>query len=176
MIKRTISLGLIGVLFLVTTSLATAQDVRPFRAAEEHREEVQTNISDRKAELRCQVAQVHQRRLDRRFGFYYARLSKMIDKVQGWIDRLTDDGKDLSDAQTKLDESSSKLDDAKEAADASIDGFGRIDELNCEGQRDQALEARDYAQAARSLFKEALQLMKEAFRLVKVEIPSSEGE
>ncbi len=118
------------------------------------------------AERRGDLAQVHAERLQRRFGFYYERLSGLIQKLESRLATMAQDGADVAAAQSKLGEAIASLEEAKILTDQAIAAFLEID-LETETAREQAQAAKELAQEARELYREAVSLIKEALRLAK---------
>lgn len=135
---------------------------RPERAVE-----IQEIRQDNRQNLRSSVAENHANRLERRFGFYFARLGNIIARFQRRLDALKTAGKDTTAVQAKLDAAKSKLAEAKAKGAEAIAAFKAIDPAKFSEQRAEAFAARDLATAARKLFVETHTLLKEALRLLK---------
>lgn len=130
-------------------------------------EEKREQLQEKNQEVRSHVAQVHSERLSRRFTFYYNRLSKLIEKISNRFEKMTADGKDLTQAFEKLAQAKTALEEAENLSTQSVAGFGAIEAESYQAQRDQALTARDLAQSAREKFKLVLSLIREAIQLAK---------
>lgn len=118
-------------------------------------------------EIRSKVADNHANRLERRFKFYYERLSKIIVKFQTRIDYLKGKGKDTTAVQTKLDAAKVKLESAKVKGEAAVAAFRKIEPGKWEEQKPAMLAAKDLAEEARGLFKDAFKLLKDALKELK---------
>jgi hypothetical protein len=137
------------------------QEIRQDRQEdrEERREQVQ--------ELRSSVAENHANRLERRFKFYFDRLSGIINRFQTRLDTLKASGKDVVATQSKLDTAKSKLAEAKTKGESAVSAFRTIDPAKFSEQKEEAKAARDLAEAARGLFKEVHTLLKDALKSLK---------
>jgi len=111
------------------------------------------------------VAAVHALRLQRRFEFYYQRLSDIGDKLATRLQTLANEGKDVTAAQANLTNALMLLEEAKEQADASIAKFNSIDPEQYQAQRQLALQARDEAQLARLSFQQVLIQLRQTVQL-----------
>lgn len=87
------------------------------------RQEVQERVEERRENQIAQLAQNHSARLTRRFGFYYLRLSGLIDKIQFRLDAFAAAGRDVSEAQKTLNQASQMLEEANQAAQKAIAEF-----------------------------------------------------
>lgn len=125
--------------------------------------EIRVNLQ----EVRSKVAENHANRLERRFKFYYERLSKIMVKFQARIDYLKDQGKDTAAVQTKLDAAKAKLESAKVKGEAAVAAFRAIEPGKWEEQKPALLAAKDLAEEARGLFKDAFKLLKDALKELK---------
>lgn len=148
---------------------------------QDHMEEVRQNIQDRKddrqeqkeermenrQQLRSDVAEKHANRLKNRFGFYSNRLNNLLEKLETRLQNMSDEGKDVTTAEEKLNAAKTALEEGKTLADQAVAAFNAIDPEDYETQRDKALAARDIAEEARAKFKEAVSLMREAVSLAK---------
>lgn len=129
--------------------------------------ELKERIQEKRQEVRAKVAEVHANRLEKRFSFYYRRLSGLATKIENRLGIMAGNGKDVAAAQAKVDEAQVKLEEAKAAGDEAIAQFRAIDPDKYEAQRALALQARDMANEARSAFKAVWQLLKDAVALAK---------
>ncbi len=111
------------------------------------------------------VAAVHALRLQRRFEFYYQRLSDIGDKLATRLQTLANEGRDVTAAQANLTNALMLLEEAKEQADASIAKFNSIDPEQYQAQRHLALQARDEAQLARLSFQQVLTQLRQTVQL-----------
>lgn len=170
---------LASLLLILSTSTTHAEEDRTLRETrvenrQEVREEVKENREDMRAlraenrqEVRSVVAENHANRLERRFKFYYDRLSGIAARLQTRLDTLKSTGKDVSTAQTKLTEAKTKLESAKNLGAQSVAAFRAIDPAKFEEQKVEAVAARDLANQARTAFKDALVLFKNVLKEVK---------
>lgn len=137
---------------------------RPERALEiQEIREVRTEAR----ELRSSVAENHANRLERRFRFYFTRMTNIITRFQKRLDILKAEGKDTAAVQTKLDLAKTKLAGAKLKGDEAVAAFKAIDPAKFTEQKEAAFAARDLAKAARILFQEAHQALKDALKELK---------
>ncbi len=141
------------------------QEIRQDRREErqENREEVREQVQ----EIRSNVAENHANRLERRFAFYYSRLSNIITRFEKRLDILKADGKDVTSVSTKLTEVKSKLESAKAKGVEAVNAFKAIDPAKFSEQKTQVLSARDLANEARKLFVETHTLLKDALKALK---------
>lgn len=130
-------------------------------------EEQLKNRAEVRQEIRSKVAENHANRLERRFKFYYERLSKIIVKFQARIDYLKGKGKDTAAVQTKLDAAKAKLESAKVKGEAAVAAFRAVEPGKWEEQKPELLAAKDLAEEARGLFKDAFKLLKDALKELK---------
>lgn len=128
--------------------------------------EIQEIRQDRQ-EFRSNVAENHANRLERRFKFYFDRLTGIITRFQTRLDTLKTSGKDVTTVQTKLDSSKTKLSEAKTKGETAVLAFRAIDPAKFSEQKSEAKAARDLAEEARTLFKEAHSLLKDALKSLK---------
>lgn len=134
---------------------------------QENREEVRELRAENRQEVRSMVAENHANRLERRFKFYYDRLSGIATRLQTRLETLKSEGKDTTNALAKLTEAKTKLESAKTLGSQSVAAFRAIDPAKFEEQKAEAKAARDLANQARVAFKEALSLFKNVLKEVK---------
>ena len=118
-------------------------------------------------QVRSKVAENHANRLERRFKFYYERLSRIMDKFQARIEYLKTQDKDTTVVQTKLDAAKAKLEAAKVKGEEAVAAFRAIEPGKWEEQKPEMLAARDLSEDARKLFKESFGLLKDALKELK---------
>lgn len=131
------------------------------QAGEENQERGQVREQIREQALN-RVAQVHARRVQRRFDFYSQRLNTIADKLQNRLQALEAEGLDVSAAQEKLDEALQMVEVGMTQAQEATNQLNKVDLEQDLSQREMALEARDQIQEARANFMQAVELMKEA--------------
>lgn len=134
---------------------------------QENRQEVRELRQENRQEVRSMVAENHANRLERRFKFYYDRLSGIASRIQTRLDTLKSNGEDTTAALSKLTEAKTKLESAKTLGAQSVAAFRAIDPTNFEEQKTEAKAARDLANQARAAFKDALLLFKNVLKEVK---------
>lgn len=134
------------------------------RAPEQAQEQVQNALQQR-TQARERVAAMHAMRLQRRFDFYYQRLTKITEKIETRLQLLVDQGVDVTSAQAGLNNAMMLLEEAMEKSNEAIAKFESIDPEDYQAQRAIALQARDEAQAARQAFQQALTELRQAVRL-----------
>ncbi len=117
--------------------------------------------------LRSSVAQNHANRLERRFKFYFERLTNIITRFQTRLDTLKNKGTDVSTIQVKLDAAKTQLASAKSLGEQAVADFRAIDPAKFSEQKAQAQAARDQAMQARGAFLEVHKLLKDALKLLK---------
>ena len=166
-------------LLLVSVAPAYAEDAKTLRETRmENRQEIKSEIMENRQEvkdmrvenhqeIRSLVAENHANRLERRFKFYYDRLSNIARRLETRLATLKSDGKDTSVADTKLTEATTKLETAKSLGEQAVSAFRAIDPAKFAEQKEQALAARDLANQARVAFKEALSIFKSVLKEVK---------
>ncbi len=182
--KKIIALAIASFLLINQTSLIRAEETASKSAREERKEELNTardtfkqertesrenfkeKVQETRQNFRDSISEKHADRLEKRFQAYYLRLSQLIEKLQARMNELKADGKDVTAAQTKLDEAKTSLQKAKELADQSVEGFNTINPEEYQAQRTQALKSRDLANQARQQFKLVLTQLKEVIRLL----------
>jgi len=113
--------------------------------------------------LRSSVAQNHANRLERRFKFYFERLTNIITRFH----TLKNKGTDVSTIQVKLDAAKTQLASAKSLGEQAVADFRAIDPAKFSEQKAQAQAARDQAMQARGAFLEVHKLLKDALKLLK---------
>ena len=127
----------------------------------------QAEIQEIRQENRNKVAENHASRLERRFGFYYDRLSKIIVRFESRLVILDSAGKNTTDAKAKLALAKTKLEAAKVAGENAISQFRAITPAKFSEQKTEVKAARDLAKSARALFKDAHALLKDALKSLK---------
>jgi hypothetical protein len=147
------------------TKLENRQEIRD--AVKSNREEIKEIRVENRQEVRSMVAENHANRLERRFRYYYQRLSGIATRIQQRLETQKSEGKDTTAALTKLQEAKSKLESAKSLSEQAVAAFRSIDPARFEEQKTQALGARDLANQARVTFKDALALLKTVLKEVK---------
>ena len=151
-------------LFVVQVQAESDENVtkrRPDRPA-------QAAIQEIRQENRSKVAENHANRLERRFGFYYDRLSKIIVRFEARLVILDNAGKNTADSKAKLALAKTKLEAAKVAGQEAGVQFRAIVPAKISEQKTELLAARDLATSARKLFQEAHQLLKDALKALKL--------
>ncbi len=156
----------ISALLLAPTIVLAESDENVTRRRPERAVQIQEIRQDRQ-EFRSKVAENHANRLERRFKFYFDRLSGIIARFQTRLDTLKTNGKDVAATQTKLDGAKSKLAEAKVKGEAAVAAFRAIDPAKFSEQKTEAKAARDLADSARGLFKEVHALLKVALKSLK---------
>lgn len=141
------------------------QEIRQERM--EDRQEKREEVKEKVQEIRSNVAENHANRLERRFAFYYSRLSNIITRFGKRLDILKADGKDISTASAKLDSAKSTLELAKAKGTEAVSAFKAIDPVKFSEQKTQVLAARDLANSARKLFLDSHTLLKDALTALK---------
>lgn len=156
-------------LLLLTPALVSAESAenvtkrRPDKPAQAEIQE----IRQERQEFRSQVAENHANRLERRFKFYFDRMTSIIARFQARLDTLKTAGKDVSAIQTKLDGVKAKLAEAKTKGESAVSAFRSIDPSKLSEQKLEIKAARDLAEAARALFKEVHALLKDVLKSLK---------
>jgi len=133
----------------------------------EIRQDRMDEFKDNMQEGRSNVAENHANRLEKRFAFYYSRLSNIITRFQKRLDILKAEGKDITSASTKLTAVKTMLESAKTKGVESVSVFKAIDPAKFSEQKTQALAARDLANSARKLFIDTHSLLKDALKTLK---------
>lgn len=112
-------------------------------------------------------AENHANRLEERFTNYYDRLNKIIEKVQTRLTNMKSDGKDVTSAQSKLDEAKTKLESAKTLGSESVSLFNSIEADKLEEQKEVIVSARDKANESRKAYIESHKLIKESVKIAR---------
>ncbi|GAB4026183.1 MAG: hypothetical protein Fur0011_0930 [Candidatus Microgenomates bacterium] len=174
--KQTLILVPLLLLSITTPIFAEDQTLRETRqenrreireSIKENREEMRELRTENRQEVRSVVAENHANRLERRFKFYYDRLSGIASRLQTRLDSLKSTGKDISSALSQLTEAKAKLESAKTLGTQSVAAFRAIDPAKFEEQKAEAKAARDLANQARLAFNDALLLFKGVLKEVK---------
>jgi ABC-type amino acid transport substrate-binding protein len=134
---------------------------------QERREDLKATVSGMRQAFRSDVAKLHADRLNNRFGFYNRRLTTVIEKIQGRIDKTKEEGKDVTAAQAKLDEAKAKLAESNKYAMDAVAKFRSIEPTKYNEQKSVALEARDLAEKGREAFVATVKLLRECVELLK---------
>lgn len=176
--KKSFILALLIILSVPSLALATSDENvtkrRPDRPAQaeiqeirQERKEDREETREKVQEIRSNVAENHANRLERRFAFYYSRLSNIITRFEKRLDILKADGKDITAVSAKLTEVKTKLESAKAKGIEAVAAFKAIDPAKFSEQKTEALAARDLANSARKLFVETHTLLKDALKSLK---------
>lgn len=124
-------------------------------------------IRQERQEFRSKVAENHAGRLERRFKFYFDRLTNIISRFKQRLDTLNPNDPSVATIETKLANATSKLAEAKTKGELSVTTFRAIDPAKFSEQITEAKAARDLAESARALFKEVHALLKDALKSLK---------
>jgi hypothetical protein len=127
----------------------------------------QVEIQEIRQDRRSNVAENHANRLERRFAFYYSRLSNIITRFEKRLDILKADGKDITAVSAKLAEVKTKLESAKAKGTEAVAAFKAIDPAKLSEQKTQIVAALDLTNSARKLFIETQTLLKDALKSLK---------
>jgi hypothetical protein len=158
---------------LLFPSIAVAQSDenvtkrRPDRPAQVEIQEIREDRMEDRQERRSTVAENHANRLERRFEFYYKRLTNIITRFERRLDILKADGKDVSSVADKVSSVKAKLEEAKTKGMAAVSAFKAIDPAKLSEQKVEMIAARDIATEARKLFMETHTLLKDALKSLK---------
>lgn len=134
---------------------------------QELRQENQEQRQENRHQRRSDIAGNHADRLEYRLQIYYPRLQQLVAKIQNQINRLSDDGNDMTRMQNQLDTVKENLRQANALWQQSINEFRAINPDDYQTQRTQALTASDHVQQARRLFVQVVQDLKEIVRRLK---------
>lgn len=142
----------------------------------EKRKEVRNQIKEKGLEFRTNAAQAHAKRLERRFGFYYRRLTKIADKVQSRIAKTEakHEGLDLSAATARLEIARTTLEDARAEGEAAVVAFNEVEPTTPKELQQAAKKALNAAKTTREAFMEAASLLKQSVKLIKQNLPKEE--
>jgi hypothetical protein len=152
-------------MILANSSLVLAVDSTPTASPSTlkiMRQEIQTDRKENRETVRTNVAHRHASRLERRFGFYVTRLTKIADRIQSRIDKEKTEGKDVSSAQTNLDSARTKLTQAQVDGTKAVAAFNAITPEDWDQQKADVQAAKDLAKNARQEFVDARKLMVDA--------------
>lgn len=158
-------------LFFLFPALALAQGdenvtTRRSDRAVEVQEIRQERVEDQ-SQIRSRVAENHANRLERRFQFYYIRLTNIITRFEARLDILATAGKDTAPSAAKLAAAETKLAAAKLKGEQAVAAFRAIDPAKFAEQKQELTAARELADAARTLFQEAHRLLQDALTELK---------
>lgn len=128
----------------------------------------QAEIQEIRQETRNKVAENHANRLERRFGFYYDRLSQIIVRFESRLAILDNAGKNTTDSKAKLVLAKTQLSEAKVMGEVAVAAFRAIDPVKFSEQKTEIVAARDSAVSTRKLFQEAHQLLNDALKSLKL--------
>ncbi len=143
---------------------ATIQEIREQKTeAIQERKESRANL----ANIRSNVAENHANRLEKRFSFYFDRLTAIIVRFNTRLDSLNAKDPVVINLRSKLTTANTKLIEAKTKGDEAVDAFRGIDPSAFSEQKAAVLAARDMANSARKLFVEVHVLLKEAIKTLK---------
>ncbi len=148
--------------------------------SEEYKIQIQQQTQETQDQAEQQRQQVKNRfveriglQLERRYEFYYQRLSKLADKLEALIANLEEQGNDLTEAKKQLGAAHTTLEQANATGLEAVDEFDQVDPENYQEQRNLALAARDVALEARNFFQESLSLLKDVVSLIRQEIQAN---
>lgn len=130
-------------------------------------QEVQANLDNKKQEMqqkREQIVAEHAVRLQTRFQAYYQRMAQIMEKMQSRYQTMSDNGKDMSQAQAKLSEAKVKLEYALAKGNETVGQFQAIQAENWETQSN---ASKELAVQARNAYREAVTLMQDSLKLAK---------
>lgn len=134
----------------------------------EVRKDARNEIKDKMQEFRSNVAENHANRLERRFKFYFDRLTNILTRFDKRVATLKSEGKNTAAVESSLAAAKTKLSEAKTKGDAAIAAFKAIDPAKFSEQKTEAMAARDLAMAARKLFMDTHSLIKDALKALKL--------
>lgn len=129
---------------------------------EERREEVRTQMQERRADF----AQQHAERLERRFALYAEHLLNVASRIETRAQMMSKNGKNTTEALEKVTEARTYIAAAQANGEDAVSKFRSIDPADYETQREIALAARDLADSARVEFVTALDLLHDAVRIL----------
>lgn len=168
--------GLAGVALLTTTTVSvfaveatpTLRPGQQFRQeVQEIRQETKTAVQTARQEFRVNKASEHGSRLEKRFAFYAQRLNNIIARIQRHIDAKKNDGKDVSNVQSKLDNAKQVLATAVSDGQKAVALFKAINVDTWDVQRPEIKAAIEQANKARKGFVETRRLLIEVVQLLR---------
>lgn len=168
--------GLAGIALLTTTTISVfAVEATPtLRPGQQFRQEVQeirketkTAVQTARQEFRTNKAGEHGSRLENRFAFYAQRLNNIIARTQRHIDAKKNDGKDVTNAQSKLDNAKQVLATAISDGQKAVALFQAINVDTWDVQQPEIKAAIEQANKARKGFVEARRLLIEIVQLLR---------
>lgn len=127
-------------------ALKLRQDLKTNKA--ELKEDVKTMVGT----LRTDHAKLHADRLERRFNFYFTRLSNIATRIQTNIDKTKAAGKNVAAVQTQLDTANTTLNQAKTDGASAVSMFRSIPVGSWDLQKPDVKAAIAQAQKARGEF------------------------
>ncbi len=134
----------------------------------EVRKDARGEVKEKMQEFRSNVAENHANRLERRFKFYFDRLTNILTRFDKRVATLKSEGKNTATVEASLASAKTKLAEAKTKGDAAVASFRAIDPAKFSEQKTEALAARDLAMAARKLFQDTHSLIKDALKALKL--------
>ncbi len=112
--------------------------------------------TEQRVQAQQRVTAIHANRLQRRFNFYYQRLTKIADKIEARFDLLEAEGVDMTEARDGFSNAMLLLEEAIEKANGAVAKFEEVDPEQYQAQRQIALAARDEALQARQQFQQVV--------------------
>ena len=120
-----------------------------------------STIQLQRQEVRSTVAQIHSKRLEMRFDFYYERLSNVSKKLETKLTLLEEAGVDTSTASGSLKIADEKLATAKKLADDTTQSFNQIVENDYQVQKQQSQQSQTLAKQAKVAFQTVVGVLKD---------------
>ncbi|MEP7167318.1 MAG: hypothetical protein ABI758_05035 [Candidatus Woesebacteria bacterium] len=128
------------------------------------RKELRASISASRQTFRSERAKMHAKRLETHFNWYTERLGNIADRIQTRIDKEKTEGKNVTSAQTALDQAKTQLTVAISDGQKAVDLFAAITVSTWDVQKPEVKTAIDAAQKARSEFAHVHQLLADALK------------
>lgn len=118
--------------------------------------------TQKQTQARAQMLNQHAMRIQKRYTFYYQRLTSISEKIETRLEKLAEEGKDVTQGQERLADALKLLEQAMEKAETAQEGFNNVEPEDYQAQRRIALQARDDALQAQALFMQTLLEMRQA--------------
>lgn len=150
-----------------TATPTTSPRDKRIEKLEDRQENREERRDDRKEDRLAKKQEIIARfiaKMEKRVDAYYMRLTKISEKMQTRLNKLKDDGKDVAEAQTQLDQAKKAIEDAKTNSLAVLKEMKEADLGDGKGIGSiisQAKQIHQYFREARSVLADVLIPLKE---------------
>lgn len=125
---------------------------------------------EEKTQAYSRLAVIRVFRLEKRFSFYYHRLTKIADKLESRLQVMTDEGINVSEAQQTLTNALLLLEEAMEQSNSAIAGLKAVVLEDYQTQEQITFQAKDEAEQSRQLYSQALQELRQAVQVAMKQV------